>query len=246
MARLFALAALCLAAGPAFAERVTTLLSTNRVEIHSTYDGADIVVFGALDIGSSEAAPAQLVITVTGPRGPVTVHRKGRVGPIYINRQRRSFANVPGYHARLSSEPLAGIVAPEVARTLGFDPMADVRERSPQGEEPAAGPFSRALTAIKERLQLYRADDAGITFADGRIFSARIVLPPDAPLGRYYVSSHVFRAGAVIAESRNEFFLTKSGVEARLALEARERPWLYGLAAAILALTLASVAFRRD
>jgi uncharacterized protein (TIGR02186 family) len=235
--------------GPALAETLTTLLSTNRVEIHSTYTGAEITVFGAIEFDGAIAPDAgyQVTVTITGPRGPLIVHKKERVGPIWINRRRERFDKAPGYHAVLSSEPIAAIVEAPSLTELTFDPDDDVGAEA--GGTPTNAAFLPSLIRLKEQAGLFRKDEAGISFVGNRLFQARIVLPASAPLGRYFVSTHAFSGGKSIAESNNEFFLSKTGFEALVAQEARNRPWLYGLAAILSALGmgwLASVAFRRD
>ncbi len=231
------------------AETLTTLLSTNRVEIHSTYSGAEIVVFGAIDFEGA-APPAdgiQVAVTVTGPRGSIMVLRKARAGPIWINQQRVRFDRTPGYQAVLSSEPLAAIAGAGALKDLTLDPADDPESDRPPGE--LRKQFIPELVRLKQLAGLFRKDEAGISFVGNRLFQARIALPAKAPLGRYYVITHAFSAGKAIARSENEFFLTKSGFEAYVAREARDRPWSYGLAAVLCALGLgwlASVAFRRD
>jgi uncharacterized protein (TIGR02186 family) len=241
---------LCLALGATAAKAgdLTTLLSTNRVEIHSTYTGAEIVVFGALEPEGALPPPGgvQIAIIVTGPRGVVTVQRKARLGPVWLNRHKLRFDNSPGYVALLASEPLAGIADKDTLRRLGMDGVGDIGKADIY---PDTLIYRTELTRLRKEEGLYRRDEAGISFFGGRLFQARITLPASAPLGRYYVSTHAFRDGTRIAESANEFFLTKTGFEAVVAREARDRPWLYGLVAILVALGLgwlSSVAFRRD
>jgi uncharacterized protein (TIGR02186 family) len=231
------------------AETLTTLLSTNKVEIHSTYTGAEIVIFGALDFEGGAPPPGgiQIAITVTGPRNMIAVHKKSRVGPIWINNEKVRFDKAPGYHAVIASEPLSEIADAATIKDMTFDPADDV----PGADAVAASsrPFLRELVRLKTQEELFRADDAGVTFVNGRLFQSRITLPAKAPLGRYFVVTHAFSGGKAIAESNNEFFLTKTGFEALVAREARERPWLYGCVAILCALGmgwLSSVAFRRD
>lgn len=236
-------------AGPVHAETLTTLLSTNRVEIHSTYTGAEIVIFGAIEPapGAAPLDGLQVAVTVVGPRAPVTVQKKERLGPIFVNTSRLRFGNAPGYHAVMSSEPLDSITDAATLRDMTFDPTDDVSA----GEAPA--PFERSylseMVRLKQERGLFRKDEAGIAFVGERLFQTRITLPANAPLGRYFVTTHAFSKGRAIAESENEFFLSKTGFEALVASEARTHPWLYGLTAMLCALGmgwLASVAFRRD
>jgi uncharacterized protein (TIGR02186 family) len=238
-----------LPAAAAQADTLTTLLSTNRVEIHSTYSGAEIVIFGAMDFGGAAPPPGgvQIAITVTGPRSSVSVQKKARFGPIWINREKVRFDKSPGYHAVMASEPLEAIADAKTLKDMTFDPADDMPDVVPSTPQRLA--FLPELVRLKQADGLFRKDEAGISFVGTRLFQSRITLPANAPLGRYYVTTHAFSAGKTIGTSNNEFYLTKTGFEALVASEARDRPWLYGLAAILSALGmgwLASVAFRRD
>jgi uncharacterized protein (TIGR02186 family) len=255
-----ALAVAALAAGlapaPAAAETLLTLLSTNRVEIHSTYAGDEIVVFGTIDSSDaptpamSGASEYRAVIVVTGPRSAVLMGHKSRVGPIWLNRDRKRLLNVPGYLAVLSSGPLGDFLDPGVIERLELDPRAALDAPAVgRSATPGEPDFRDALIRIKSAQNLYRSGENAVSFMRPSVFQARIDLPANAPLGRYFVATHVFRDGAPVAESRNEFFLTKTGFEAVVASEARNRPWIYGLGTVLMALFLgwlAGVAFRRD
>jgi uncharacterized protein (TIGR02186 family) len=221
------------------ADRLTTLLSTNRVEIHSTYSGAEIVLFGAIEGAVSEIDPVS--VRVIGPRGPITIREKARLGPIYLNRSSAKLADIPQFHLLATSLPLA-----DMKSVAGFDESA-LSPLAGQTTKESQSRFIDALMRLKEEQELYRIEPATVRFATPRLFQARIALPANAPLGRYYVESSLY--GGETEQSRNEFFLVKSGFEARLASEARNRPWLYGLVAMFFALAmgwLASIAFRRD
>jgi uncharacterized protein (TIGR02186 family) len=231
------------------ADTLTTLLSTNRVEIHSTYSGAEIVIFGAMDFegAAPPAGGVQIAVTVTGPRNTIIVQKKERVGPIWINRVRVRYDKAPGYHAVMSSEPLSAITDAATIKDMTFDPADDVP--SSGAPDPQRMAYLPELVRLRKADGLFRKDEAGIGFVGNRLFQTRITLPANAPLGRYFVSTHAFSGGKSIASSSNEFFLTKTGFEALVASEARNRPWLYGLTAMLSALGLgwlASVAFRRD
>jgi uncharacterized protein (TIGR02186 family) len=248
MRAVLALLLTILASSGARADMLSTLLSTNRVEIHSTYSGAEIVVFGALqsDRGAPAVGGMQIVIGVTGPRGPVTVQQKARLGPVWLNRYKLHFSNSPGYFALLASEPLAAIADIATLRRMRIDGLEDIGTADIY---PDTWRYRAELVRLRQEEGLYRRDEAGISFFGGNLFQARIALPASAPLGRYFVSTYAFRDGVSIAQSANEFFLTKTGFEAVVAREARDRPWLYGFVAILAALGLgwlSSVAFRRD
>jgi uncharacterized protein (TIGR02186 family) len=240
MRRFLAALLTCALSAPAMSsDRMTTLLSTNRVEIHSTYTGAEIVVFGAIEgeIGTTEPVSVRVI----GPRGGITIREKSQLGPIYINQHRARLADIPQFHLLETSLPLERMKEAKGFDEAALSPLAGQKTTERQSR------FVDALMRLKEEQGLYRVDATAVRFATPRLFQARIPLPANAPLGRYFVETALY--GSFPAESRNEFYLVKSGFEAQVAWEARNRPWLYGLAAVLMSLVLgwlASVAFRRD
>src|SRR5690606_34406771 len=86
---LFLLLAFALAAPAARAERVVANLSTDLIEITSSYDGERITFFGAIEpqAGDEQAAtgPYHVVIVVTGPSQDRLARQKTRRFGIWLN-----------------------------------------------------------------------------------------------------------------------------------------------------------------
>ena len=242
---LAAVAALMLAAAPAWAERLVTSLSSSRVLIASNYLGAELVLFGAIERDASSGTRIgeyDVIVTARGPRGSVVVREKDRAGPIYLNYDRRKLFDVPSFLAVMSTRPVH-VIADDLLRgrlKLGFEPNLGSGE---------IGEFRRAFIQIKSEQALYIENPKGVTFLTPNLFRATIALPAGAPLGDYEVEARLFSNGASLAEVTNPFEVSKVGFEAFVALEARARPWLYGLSVVGMAMAMgwaANVAFRRD
>ncbi len=246
--------AAALAAAPARAEKLITSLSTSRVLISSNYAGSELVLFGAIERDGTSVPRAgayDIVITARGPRGTVTVREKDRAGLIYLNQDRRKFADVPAYLAVISSRPLPSIAGADFRRKLriGLDAIVQDADAPPPPPGAEYDPFSDALIRLKKDQGLFREKGRGVTFLAANLFRAVIELPALAPPGAYEVEARLFSDGVPLAMTSSPFEVSKVGFEALVAQEARVRPWIYGLATVILALFcgwLASVAFRRD
>ena len=248
-----ALAALLATAVPARAESLVVSLSVSRLAITANYAGAAVAIFGAVERDGqsvSRAGRYEVVVTVRGPGQTLTVREKETVGPIWLNRAQRKFADVPAYLAVLSSGPLAEI-AGETDRTrlrVGLDALVAGLDAGPPGARDAA-PFRDALLRLKGRDGLFLERERAVSFLTPTIFSARLPVPATAPTGHYDVEVALFSGGAVLARTGAGFDLVKAGAEQRLAVFAREWSILYGLGVAALALAagwIASVIFRRD
>ncbi len=250
------LALLCLMlalAGPARAEKLITTLSTSRVLIASNYTGSELVLFGAIERDGATVPRAgnyDIVVTARGPRSTVTVREKDRAGLIYLNQDRRKFADVPAYLAVLSSRPLKMIAGDPFREKLKLGLDAIIRgSDAPLSINAEFEAFSDALIRLKKDDGLFRENSRGVTFLSPNLFRAVIEMPAIAPLGPYEVEARLFADGVPLTVTTSPFEVSKVGFEAVVAQAARTRPWLYGFATVFMALFsgwLASVAFRRD
>ena len=246
--------------GPASAEGLVSMLSTNAVEITSNYAGTEIAIFGAIERDAatvSRGSPYQMVITVKGPSAPLVVREKEKAGVIWVNSEQRKFGDVPGFFAVLSSGALAEIVDDDAQKrmqigdhgiTSSLEPTVGDRTGPGAGKATAAS-FEHALIRLRREQGLYMQYPAAVTFQRANTFRAQVPLPASAPLGRYEVTTYLFSGGVPLAQEKAVFFVRKIGFEAATAAAARNRPFSYGLVAAAMALIvgwLASVIFRRD
>ncbi|RVU13176.1 TIGR02186 family protein [Methylobacterium oryzihabitans] len=249
------LAALLVLAGTraSGAETLVVGLSFNRMAITSSYAGASVAVFGAIERdgqGGARAGDYDVVVTIRGPRRGVTVREKDRLGPVWINRHQRKFAEVPLFLAVASSRPVEAVADAPTRRRLRLGLQAivdgpDLAAAPPEGEDP----FRQALLRLRRDEGLFVERPAGVRFLSPAVFQAALPLPAVAPVGAYEVEVALLAGGTPLATRTAGFELVKTGFEQRMAVFARDWSPLYGLAAAALALLsgwLASVIFRRD
>lgn len=238
---------------PAAAETIVASLSTSRVAITSNYTGASIVVFGAIE-RDAQSVPRptgyDIVVTVRGPRQSVMVRAKEQLGPIWLNREQRRFAEVPMYLAVLASRPTDEMVSDPLRQQyrVGLDAIVNSPDFVADRRLPAP-PFRAALVRLQQQERLYLENPKAVTFVTPTLFRAAVPLPATAPPGFYEVDIALFSAGVMLARGSTGFDLVKIGFEQQVAVVARESAALYGLAVAAVALMfgwIASVIFRRD
>lgn len=254
MRRLAIIIAVLLSFVPAArAERLITSVSSSRVLINSSYTGAELVLFGAIErdgVSVSRGGTYELVVTVRGPQMLTTIREKQRFGPFWINGDQAKFADMPGYVAIHSSKPLAEVTSEQLRDRfqLGFEQL--VAARGGIGHSPDRTlAFRAALIRLKTEQRLFQANDRGVVFLAPNLFRASISLPATAPLGNYEAVAQLFADGALLATEKSDFEVVKTGLEARVAQSAFGQPLLYGLLTVLLALGfgwLAHYAFRRD
>ena len=254
MRRALAGLALLLACWPARAETIVMSLSSDTIPINSNFSGADLAVFGSIERDGATVARAQdydVVVTVRGPRGQVVVREKSRWGPLWLNLDQRKYIAIPAFISVLTNRPLAAIApAPMRQRLkLGVEPLVTPQGRrgaSVDADEPA---FREALARLRRSEGLFIEDGAGVVFLTPTLFRATVRLPGGVPLGRYDVDVAVLSEGVQLTQAKDGFTVQKGGVEQRVASAAREDPWLYGIATALMSLFMgwtATVIFRRD
>ncbi|MGR3484510.1 MAG: TIGR02186 family protein [Paracoccaceae bacterium] len=246
MRRLAALALLL--AWPAAAEEVVLGLSRDAVEITATFDGSDILIFGAV----SRSAPApegdlDVIVTVAGPSEPVTVRAKERRAGIWVNVEGVEIDLAPSFYAVLSTGPLPQVLSEtEDLRHAVSIPRAI---RSVGAPMDVADPerFTDALIRIRGRSDLYQMREGAVELSGGTLFSASVDLPANLTEGAYGVRIFLTRDGQVIDAHEQVLAVRKVGLERRLYDLAHDRPAIYGLMALAIAIAAgwgASAAFR--
>ncbi len=251
------------------AEGLVISLSNHQVMITSNYTGSQVTLFGAVQRDEQTIARVSAydaVVVIRGPRmNAVTVRRKERLGPLWINRSGEVFEDVPRYIAVLSSRPLEEVTGPILRERLrlGLETMvgpieqeaatplgaAGERETAKAAPDDEATAYAEALVRLRMQEGLYFEIGRGITFITPMIFRAAIPLPAGAPPGNYEVETLLFADGVMLARNITNFELVKTGFEQRVAVWAETRSAAYGILTVLMAMFfgwLASVIFRRD
>jgi uncharacterized protein (TIGR02186 family) len=237
------------------AEQLITSLSNHRVMVTSSFIGAELVLFGAIDDARSEIMARRgydIVVTVRGPNISASTRRKERVLGIWVNTESRLFVNAPTYLAVLSSKPIAQIASPDVLRReqVGLDNFLLPQKIGPDiGDVVRDDPFRGAFVRLRSEPGLYREDTAGVTFLSPTLFRASIPLPAEVPIGNYVVDVKLFANGQSVVRNNSALEVVKVGFEQFVANAAQRHGIWHGLATAAMALVtgwFASVVFRRD
>ena len=220
-------------------------LSSRLIALTTAFAGTQVLLYGA----ASQDAGA-IAITVRGPAQDLTVRRKSRVGPIWINTNSVRFRDVPSFYAVATSVPLEELAGPATlaryelgAEQLRLNPLVP----GSYSEEELAE-FRAALLRNQQRQGLYSTEPGTVSFLGDLLFRTRVVFPANVPPGDYQVQVFQFAGGEVVAAQSSKLEVGKIGIEAELYEFAMGRPALYGAVALLLALGsgwLANLMFRR-
>ncbi len=241
---------------------ISAALTDTQVRVNSDFHGARIVLYGA--VFTPDATPSDVVVIVRGPEQPVRIARKRQVAGLWLNSRPVVFQGAPGFYIAASTRPLDEIARFATLRRIGagIDHLP-IRAPAEQRTETRYGvrdvvvsslgadylEWRRAVVRLKQDAGLYAADERGVHFVDKGLFRAEIALPVGAPTGEYRADVLLFQDGRLISTKVRTLTVEKVGFERALYVLAHRRPWSYGLAAMILALSIgwaASALLRRD
>ncbi len=241
---------LALLAPPALAqdERVVAGLSRDDVDITTSFDGSDIIIYGAIkrEVPIPEEQ-LDVIVVVQGPSSAVTIRRKDRHFGVWLNSDSVGVGAAPDFYVVTSTRPLHLILpASEDARYRISIPEA-VRAFAGELSRKETEPFTDALLRLRKEAGLYRQDEGAVTLVEQTLFRADIRMPANVIEGIYSTRILLLRDGKVIDTYRAPIEVRKVGLERWLYHLAMEQPLIYGmmsLAIAVAAAWLASVAFR--
>ncbi|MEM9249950.1 MAG: TIGR02186 family protein [Pseudomonadota bacterium] len=242
--------ALALGAPPLAAQEIVADLSQNRVAIDATFDGSEIVVFGAIKQGAipvAEEPPMEVIVTVSGPQEPVTVRKKARVAGIWVNSEAVEIDAAPTLYKVVTSGPLEEVLSEteDLRHSITVDRAIRAVDAATMGEHTPS--FIEALVRIREDDGLYLTNEGAVRFTAQALFSTTIKLPANLVEGDYRTRIYLTQDGAVLARYERVLDVRKVGLERFIYSLAHEQPLAYGLlsiAIAIVAGWGASAAFR--
>ena len=229
-------------------ESVVLGLSQKEVAITTSFDGSEILIFGAVkrEVPIPDGAPLQVVITVAGPSEPVMVRRKARRFGIWVNTDAVEIDSAPSFYAVASSGVLQDVLKDtEDLRHRITVPRAIRSVGAPMSIQDA-GNFSDALIRIRMEDGLYQVLENNVVVDDQTLFRARVRLPAALTEGDYATRIFLTRDGTVISTFETSIDVRKVGLERWLYTLSRQDPLIYGLMSLAIAIAAgwgASAAF---
>lgn len=248
MHRALAILALVLAPVCALAEEVVLGLSSDKVAITATFDGSDILVFGAVKREAPiPEEPLDVVVTIAGPSEPLTVRRKERRFGIWVNTDAVEIDAAPSFYAVSTTGPLGEVMSNvEDLRHKVSIPQA-IRAVGSAGDVEDVDAFAEAVIRINKANETYSLQEGGVALDEQTLFRTSIKLPSNLTEGDYLTRIFLTREGRVVSQYDTIIDVRKVGLERWLFTLSRENPFWYGimsLAIAIFAGWGASAAFQ--
>ena len=229
---------LLLASGATAAEKIVLGLSEDQVGITATFDGSDILVFGAVsrDAPVPQGSVLDVIITVTGPLTAVTVRKKDRRFGIWVNAEAALIDAAPSFYAVATTRSI-GMILREV-EDLRYSITIPRAIRSVGNQVTDSAAFTEALISIRSEEGLYNTLEGAVSLTDQTLFRSRIALPANIIEGQYDARIFLMRDGEVIDAARAPIKVHKVGIERWLHTLSQVQPFVYGLLTLAVAVSL--------
>jgi uncharacterized protein (TIGR02186 family) len=225
-------------------------ISARNVEIRYSFNGAQLLLFGAVVYPGGRAPdhPVDIAVVLRGPVQPILVREKQKIAGIWMNADSNRFRSAPSFYSVASSRPISELLDERTAAIYELG-LHDLQLSPGGGALPEKERrFEAGLLELRHRQGLYSEIPKGVEITDGVLYRAVITIPSQVPVGTYTAETFLIDHGKVIAAATRDIQINKSGFERYVAVAARRHELLYGLTAVALSLGLgwaAAAAFRR-
>ncbi len=233
---------------PAWAESVVLGLSQDEIAITTSFNGSEILVFGAVkrEKPVPDGPELEVIVTVAGPSVPVTVRRKERRLGVWVNTDAVEVDRAPSFYAVATSGLLRDVLRDTEDLRYRISVPRAIRSVGAPMTIADASTFTEALIRIRTQAQLYQLRENQVVVDEQTLFRGRIELPAALNEGSYATRIFLTRDGEVVADYETSIDVRKVGLERWLFSLSREQPFFYGLmslAIAVIAGWGASAAF---
>lgn len=235
--------------GPVAAEEVVAELSQNRVSITADFSGSEILLFGA--VKREETIPTdnslEVIVTVEGPKVPVTIRRKSRKFGIWINTDAAEIDAAPSFYAIATTGPINEVLSQteDLRHSITFSHVVRAVDTGALASE--LDNFLDALVRIRERADAYQLLEGSVRLTSDTLFSTQFALPSNLTEGIYRTRVFLTRDGSVVDAYETAIDVRKVGLERWIYNLAHQHPLVYGILSLVIAIAAgwsASAVFR--
>jgi len=201
-------------AAPATAQEEVVLgLSSDRVSITTSFDGSEILIFGAVKRETPiPSDPLEIVITVAGPSHPVLVRRKAKRFGIWVNAETVEVDAAPSFYAVATTSPMREVLSDTEDLRHKITIERAIRSVGAPMEIKDAGHFTEALMRIRQDAGLYQLLEGKVALDEQTLFRTSIAMPADLTEGDYLTRIFLTRGGKVVSEYETTIGVRKVGL----------------------------------
>ena len=222
---------------PIAAEEVVLGMSHDEVAITATFDGSEILVFGAIKRESKiSPVPLQVIVAVSGPPEPLLVRRKERKFGIWVNTDTVEVDLAPSFYAVATSAPWDQVVTDTEDLRHKISINRAIRSVGAPMHIENAQSFSDAVMRIRKKSGLYQLRENTVAVDQQTLFRTSIEMPANLTEGNYKTRIFLTRNGQVLSHFETDIAVRKVGLERFLFTLSRENPLVYGLMSLAIAI----------
>ena len=222
---------------PIAAEEVVLGMSHDEVAITATFDGSEILVFGAIKRESKiSPVPLQVIVAVSGPSEPLLVRRKERKFGIWVNTDTVEVDLAPSFYAVATSAPWDQVVTDTEDLRHKISINRAIRSVGAPMHIENAQSFSDAVMRIRKKSGLYQLRENTVAVEQQTLFRTSIEMPANLNEGNYKTRIFLTRNGQVLSHFETDIAVRKVGLERFLFTLSRENPLVYGLMSLAIAI----------
>ena len=224
-------------AAAAHGEEVVLGMSQDEVAITATFDGSEILVFGAIKRETEiSPIPLQVIVAVSGPSKPLMVRRKERKFGIWVNTDRVQVDAAPSFYAIATSAPWDQVVSDEQDALHKISINRAIKFVKPPNLVEDAQSFRDAVIRIRKENGLYQLRENTVAIDQQTLFRTSIEMPANLTEGDYSTRIFLTREGQVVSDFETSINVRKVGIERFLFNLSRQSPLVYGLMSLAIAI----------
>jgi len=208
------------------------------IEINGRFVGKEITIFG------TKGAPGDIVIVVSGDKGPVSMKKltKKRLG-MWLVDEVLKFENVPSLYMVHSTRKLSEIVN-NAEQYTPFSDLNDItihnQNRHIMSDWYKFTGASKILIDQYKKYGLFVENDSINIVGDGSLFEIRSLLPSRLKEGKYSIVGYLIQGGDIVGMHVIPFIVKKVGFSGFISKLLITRDWLYSALTILIAISMGS------
>jgi len=220
------------AASPAYTKGLEVDLSKPDVRLDVSFEGADLLLFGAKD------HQGDIIVVVRGPNKDTSIRLKERLAGIWVSTDEVVFEGAPTFYALASSRPVDQLLPADVLlrEKIGTDRLGLAVKSAPKDADAATlKNFKDGLIRNMVAQNLYTGDSGIIELIGQHLFRTDLWFPANVHVGGYVIDTYLISDGQIMTHDTTQLAVHKVGIEAEIFSFAHEHALIYGLLAILIA-----------
>lgn len=163
-------------------------LSTNQIEIDSSFNGSELLLFGTLH------PEDELLIVVASEKKSIDIKRHFKKFGLWMGIEKQTIHNIPFFYHLLSTKPIHELENNLNLNLLELGSYALMHniKYTDAIKYKNSRDFFEAFVHINQEKKLYFESYESINIKDKTLFKAKLIFPANVPLGKYIVQVFLY------------------------------------------------------